>query len=70
MPLDAPGGDGFLNRALTLVSRTEGSFARRACLPFGVAAVVLGAQAGVTTTTFVPSRYRTRAPPPRQYGAA
>jgi len=41
MPLDAPGGDGLLNRALTLVSRTEGSFARRACLPFGVAAVVL-----------------------------
>lgn len=41
---DAPVGTGLLNRLLLGVSRAEAAVALRAALPFGVAALVLGAR--------------------------
>lgn len=44
LPHDAPGGIGLVNQLLLAVSRAEAAVALRAALPFGVAALVLGAR--------------------------
>jgi SAM-dependent methyltransferase len=46
LPFEAPGGSGFVNRALLTVSRAEAAVALRLGLPVGVTALVLGVRPG------------------------